>query len=120
MGKTRRPVYVLALMRDLEICDDIIDYLAGIDATLDPYDGCFVVHGGGAVEVLEDEFAGFIVELEFPDRERARGWYRSDAYQKLLPLRTRHSQTMVMIVDKVPAGHRAIHLAEMLRGARNA
>lgn len=115
MTPNQPPVYVLALLRDLEMCDDIVDYLKGIDATLEGYEGRFVVHGGGAIEVLEGEFDGFVVLLEFPDRDRARAWYRSDPYQKLLPLRTRHSQAIAIIVDSVPVGYRAADLAAMLR-----
>lgn len=111
------PVYVVALLRDLEMSADLVAYLEAIDATLEPYGGRFDVHGGGAVEVLEDEFEGFVVLLEFPDRERARAWYRSDAYQEILPLRTRHSRTLLMIVDGVPADYRAAHLAARLRRA---
>ena len=61
-------------------------YLEQIDATLEPYAGRFLVHGAQA-DVREDEFAGDLIVIAFPDRESATGWYESDAYQEILPLR---------------------------------
>ena len=48
----------------------------------------------------------FLAE-QFPDRDRATGWYESAAYQAILPLRTRNSEGWVIIVDGADADHRA-------------
>ena len=64
------------------------------------------MHGGKA-EVLEGSFSGNLIVLEFPDRERARAWYDSAAYQQILPLRTDNSESDTFFVDGVPEGHRA-------------
>ena len=59
---------------------DIVKYLEEIDATLRPFGGRFAIHGGD-VEVLEGEWPGHVVLIEFPDRDSARAWYRSPTYQ---------------------------------------
>ena len=117
MAAAPAPVYTLALLRGLDVSEEIFEYLAKIDATLEPHGGRFVIHGGGRIEVIEGEFDGFLVVLEFPDRDSAHAWYASDAYREILPLRTRNSTATAMIVDGVPAGYRATDLLELLRGA---
>lgn len=98
--------YAIAHLRDVEPCAAIVEYLEKIDATLAPYGGRFVIHGG-RVERLEGAFEGDLIVIGFDDRERALQWYRSDAYQAILSLRTRHAAGEVFLVDGVPFGHRA-------------
>jgi uncharacterized protein (DUF1330 family) len=84
----------------------IVTYLERIDATLAPFGGRFVVHGG-EVERLEGAWPGHVVILEFPDRARARDWYRSSAYQSIVRLRTNNSLGDVVLVDGVGLAHKA-------------
>jgi hypothetical protein len=55
--------------------------------------------------------------IEFPDVQRARGWYQSPAYQEILPLRTRHIEGSVNIVDGVPDDYDPADTAARLRQA---
>lgn len=80
--------------------------LRRIDATLAPFGGKFRIHGGEA-EVLEGAWSGDLIMIEFADRERARGWYASPAYQQILPLRTGCSQGDVIFLAGVPDDHLA-------------
>lgn len=98
--------FAIAHLWSLEMGPDIVEYVARIDATLAPFGGRFVVHGATA-DVREGELAGDVIVIEFPDRERATGWYESAAYQAILPLRTRNSEGWVIIVDGAGADHRA-------------
>lgn len=100
------PTYAVARLRDVTIGTDIVAYLERIDATLAPFGGRFVVHGG-PYEVLEGEFSGDLVIIAFPDRERARSWYESAAYREIKELRTRNSTSDVIFIDTVPDDHRA-------------
>mgnify|MGYP001279809190 CR=1 FL=1 len=100
------PTYAVARLRDVTIGPDIVAYLERIDATLAPFGGRFVVHGG-PYEVLEGEFSGDLVILSFHDRERARSWYASPAYREIKPLRTENSTSDVIFIDTVPDDHRA-------------
>jgi uncharacterized protein (DUF1330 family) len=109
------PAFAVALLRDINVGPDILDYLRRIDDTLSPYGGRFRVHGG-PLEVLEGDEPGAFVLIEFPDRARAEAWYGSAAYQAILPLRTRHADSAAFLVDAVPDGYRAAELAETLGG----
>jgi uncharacterized protein (DUF1330 family) len=98
--------YAVAHMHTVTIGPEIVEYLERIDATLAPFGGRFLVHGG-KVEVVEGTWSGNLIVIEFPDRARARGWYESAAYQKILSLRTDNSESDTFLVDGVSEGHRA-------------
>jgi uncharacterized protein (DUF1330 family) len=97
--------YGLAHLHDPDPTNlEVIDYIERIQDTLDPFGGRFVVHGA-TVEVVEGEWPGTIVIIEFPSAEAARAWYASPAYQELLPLRTNNVRGDVIIVEAVPEGY---------------
>ena len=106
--------YAIAHLRSVDVGPDVVEYLEKIDATLEPYDGRFLVHGG-RLEVLEGEWPGTVVVVEFPDRERATAWYESPAYQEILPLRTENAAGSAVVVAGVGPGYRAAASAEALR-----
>ena len=54
------------------------------------------------MRVLEGAWPGTVVLLEFPDADAATAWYESEAYQAILPLRTRHIDGDVILFDGVP------------------
>lgn len=99
--------YAIAHLRNVAFGPEIIAYLEGIDATMAPYGGAFVLHGDGNRHVLEGAFADDIIMLSFPDRKAAEDWYASPAYQAILPLRTRNSDGDVLLIDGVEDGHKA-------------
>jgi uncharacterized protein (DUF1330 family) len=99
--------YAIAHLRLLRLHADIVSYIERIEATLEPYGGRYLIHGGHPVDVREGEWEGDLIVIEFPDRERATAWYESAAYQEILPLRTAHAVGPVILVDGVRAGHRA-------------
>lgn len=107
------PAYAVARLKDVEFGDDVVAYMREIDATLAPFGGEFVIHGG-ALTAVEGEWHGDLVMIRFPDRAAADGWYASPAYQAILPLRTRHSTGIVAIVDGVAPGHTAAKRVEEL------
>jgi len=101
-----RSVLAVGHLRNVAIGPEIAEYLRWIDGTLMPFGGHFLVHGG-PTESLEGTWTGDLVIIEFPDRERALGWYHSEAYQAILPLRTRNAEGEVVLVDTVGPSHRA-------------
>ncbi|WP_256837791.1 DUF1330 domain-containing protein [Ornithinimicrobium faecis] len=108
------PAYAIAYLREIQFGDQIARYMRCIDATLEPFGGQFLIHGG-ALSPQEGEWDGDIVVIAFPDRESALAWYASPAYQAILPLRTDNSTGIVTIVDGVAPGHRgADKLRELL------
>jgi len=108
------PAFALAHLRTPQINDDILEYLEKIQATLDPYQGRFRVHGA-TPEVIEGEWPGTVVIIEFPDVEQARAWYASPAYQEILPLRLRHIEGSAIIVPGVGPDYSAARTADRLR-----
>jgi uncharacterized protein (DUF1330 family) len=98
------PAYAVGYLRDVAFGDDIIRYMREIDATLEPFGGEFIVHGG-QIESVEGEWDGDLVIIRFPDRASAMAWYGSADYQRILPLRVQNSRSMAAVVDGVKAGH---------------
>jgi uncharacterized protein (DUF1330 family) len=98
--------YAIAHLRNVALGEPIVEYLRRIDATLAPFGGKFRIHGGQA-ELLEGDWSGDLIMIEFADRRRARDWYASPAYQQILPLRTGASQGDVILLDGVSDDHRA-------------
>lgn len=75
------------------------EYRSQVQATLDDYDGRFVVRGG-AVELLEGEWnPPRLVVLEFPDLERARAWWSSAEYTEPKAMRQRAAVSQLILVD---------------------
>lgn len=109
-----QPAYAIAYLQQVNLGEEIVDYLQRIDETLAPFGGRFLVHGGELVPA-EGTWDGDVVILAFPDLASATGWYESPAYQEILPLRTANSTSIAAIVEGVPAGYRAIDgLADLL------
>jgi uncharacterized protein (DUF1330 family) len=95
---------------------EVLDYLDQVQATLDSFEGKFIVQGG-EIEVLEGAWPQSIIVLSFPDMSTARAWYRSPAYQKILRLRTDHTVGDVILVDGVAPDHTPAKFAQKLRTA---
>ncbi len=98
--------YAIGHLRNVEMGAEIVSYLEGIDATLAPFDGRFVVHGGPK-HILEGTFADDVIVIAFPDLVRAQSWYASPAYRAILPLRTRNADGAVFLIEGVGGDHRA-------------
>ncbi|TIQ33890.1 MAG: DUF1330 domain-containing protein [Mesorhizobium sp.] len=98
--------YAVAHMRHVTPGPWMVEYLERIDATLAPFGGRFVIHGG-EVEVVENSWPGHVIVIEFPDSQHVRDWYRSPAYQQILALRTGNSVSDVIFVDGVEHPHKA-------------
>jgi len=69
--------------------------------------------------VLEGAWPGSVVLMEFPDRDAAKAWYNSPAYQKILHLRTDNAISDVILVDRVAPGFTSAGFAERVRVAAN-
>ena len=100
------PAYAVAHMLQVTMGPAVVEYLQRIDATLAPFGGRFIVHGG-EVEILEGTWPGFLIVIGFPDRDRASAWYNSAAYQEIVTLRTDNSESDVVMVDGVGSEHKA-------------
>jgi uncharacterized protein (DUF1330 family) len=106
--------YAVAHLRRVNVGPEIVEYIARIDSTLEPYDGRFLIHGG-PVDRLDGEWSGDLIVIEFPNLENAHAWYASPEYQSILRLRTDNSDGDAFIVDGLPRAYRAADkLAKLL------
>lgn len=101
--------YAVAVIRETRFGDEIKEYLRRIDDTLAPFSGKYRVHGG-PYQPLEGTWSGDLVVIEFPSMEQARGWYDSDAYRAIRPLRTEHTEGDVLLVQGVRESHKGADL----------
>ncbi len=63
--------YAVAHLTDVDLNDEIVQYLHRIDATLEPFGGQFLIHGARA-QVLEGSWPGHAILVSFPDLAAAR------------------------------------------------
>lgn len=98
--------YAIGLLDGLQFGPDIVAYLERIDASLEPFDGEFLVHGTRPL-VKEGGFDGDCVIIRFPSMVKAQAWYASETYAELVPLRARHARSTVFLLDGVAPGYRA-------------
>lgn len=91
-------VIVQESIQDQETFDQ---YRKDVPATLQEFGGVFVVRGG-TLTILEGEWGHpRLVVIEFPSRANAEAWYKSAAYQRLVPLRLAAASGNFVIVDGV-------------------
>jgi uncharacterized protein (DUF1330 family) len=100
------PAYAIGHLHDVTVGPAIVEYLERIDATLAPFGGRFLIHGARP-DVLEGDWSGDLIVIAFADLATARAWYRSPAYQRILPLRAEHSTGDILLIDGVGDAHRA-------------
>jgi uncharacterized protein (DUF1330 family) len=94
--------YAIAHLQEAAPHPEIAEYIERITATFAPYGGRFLVHATQH-EVKEGSWPGHVVVISFPGLAEAR------AYQEIAPLRSRHIDGNIILVDGVrdtydPAG----------------
>ncbi|WP_228980487.1 DUF1330 domain-containing protein [Streptomyces sp. DH12] len=113
------PAYAIARLRPTDtLHDEVLTYMERVQGTLDPYDGRFLIHGAPEREVREGDWPDAVVIVAFPSMSHARAWYDSPAYQELLPLRTRHLDGDLILIDGLPPNYDPATTAAALRTAR--
>lgn len=98
--------YAIAIICETRFGPEIKEYLERIDGTLMPYSGRFRIHGG-PYQLLEGEWVGDLIVIEFPTLEHAQRWYHSPAYQAIKPLRVNNTEGTLVLVSGVPENHKA-------------
>ena len=98
--------FAMAFLHDVVLGEEIVAYIKGIDETIAPFGGKFIVHGDTPA-VKEGSWKNDIIIIEFPSRAYADSWYSSAAYEKIKGLRSRNSKGTLLIVDGVDENHKA-------------
>jgi uncharacterized protein (DUF1330 family) len=94
------PAYIIV---DIEVHDTAVydEYRKVVGATLQKYDGKFVVRGG-KTEVLEGNWnPKRVVVLEFENVARAKEWYDSEEYKVPKQMRMKASKGNLLLVEGV-------------------
>ncbi|WP_411108162.1 DUF1330 domain-containing protein [Streptomyces sp. c-19] len=97
--------------------EEVFQYMERVQATLDPFDGRFLIHGAPDRDVKEGEWPASVVLVGFPSMDHARRWYDSADYQELIPLRARHMAGDLQLIDGVAPGYDPATTAAALRAA---
>lgn len=92
--------YILANL-DVHDAETFERYREKVPAVIAAFGGRYLVRGGDIMPLEGALPAPRLVIIEFDDREAAERWYRSDAYQEILPLRLNSANGTAVIVDGV-------------------
>jgi uncharacterized protein (DUF1330 family) len=79
--------------------DKAQEYGRQVPAIIEKYGGRYLARGG-TVEVTEGDWQlRFVTLVEFPSLERAKQWYESDEYRRLMPIRRDHAKSDIAFVE---------------------
>ncbi|EHY87593.1 DUF1330 domain-containing protein [Saccharomonospora azurea] len=106
--------YVIAHLQEAEPHPEIAEYIERISGTFAPYGGRFLVHDTQH-EVKEGRWPGHVVMIGFPGIAEARAWWDSPAYQEIAPLRSRHIDGDIILVDGVGEDYDQTSAARAMR-----
>lgn len=110
------PAYVLAHLQDAAPHPDIAEYIERLPGTFEPYGGRYLVHATKH-EVKEGSWTGGVVMIGFPEIADAQSWWDSPAYREIAPLRSRHIEGNIILVEGVPDGYDPTPVAKAIREA---
>ncbi|MCZ0975164.1 DUF1330 domain-containing protein [Streptomyces albulus] len=106
--------YAIAHLQDAAPHPEIAEYIERIAGTFEPFGGRFLVHATQH-EVKEGRWPGHVVVIGFPGIGQARTWWDSPAYQEIAPLRARHIEGDILLVEGVPVGYDPTSTARAMR-----
>jgi uncharacterized protein (DUF1330 family) len=110
------PAYVIAQLQDAAPHADVAEYIERLPGTFEPHNGRYLVHATQH-EVVEGSWPGHVVMIGFPTLAEAQAWWSSPAYREIAPLRSRHIEGDIIIVEGVPDGYDPGPMAQALREA---
>ncbi|MGF0174965.1 DUF1330 domain-containing protein [Streptomyces sp. Marseille-Q5077] len=113
------PAYAIAHLQEAAPHPEIAEYIERLPATFEPYGGRFLVHGTQH-EVKEGSWPGHVVMIGFPGITEARSWWDSPAYREIAPLRSRHIEGDIILVEGVHENYDPKATARTIRDAVSA
>lgn len=76
-------------------------YRAAVSPLVERFGGRYLVRGGD-IEVLEGDWnVPRLVVIAFDSAAQAKAFYHSDAYQEILPLRTKASRGTLVVAEGI-------------------
>jgi uncharacterized protein (DUF1330 family) len=110
------PAYVIARLQEAAPHPEIAEYIERLPATFEAHGGRYLVHMTPH-EVKEGGWPGHVVMIGFPGMAEARTWWESPAYREIAPLRSRHIEGDIILVEGVPEGYDATPAVKAMREA---
>lgn len=99
------PAYCLFDVLEVTDPEKMEAYRAGVFATVEKYNGRYLIIGGPC-EVVEGHWQpAFPVMLEFPSLAQAHRWYQSDEYAPLKALRLAATRGNAVFMAATDGGH---------------
>jgi uncharacterized protein (DUF1330 family) len=101
-AKTPPPAYVIA---EVEVQDPVAfqKYADKVTETIAPFEGHYhYLVRTGTAQALEGEPPKRIVVIAFDSAEKALAWYRSPAYQSIIPIRQGASVSRLYLTEGLP------------------
>ena len=97
-AQAKPPAYFIA---DIQAIDQeaLRPYGAAAPGNIAANGGKFLVRGGTVIPVEGDAPKGRIVVIGFDSLDKAQGWYKSEDYQKILPIRLKNTNSRAYIVE---------------------
>lgn len=80
--------------------DKWAEYRRQVPATLEPWGAQLVFRGQRAAVLVGEHHHTDTVVIQFPDQDAVQGWYSSEAYQAIIPLRTEASEMVLVSYDE--------------------
>ncbi|MEV4743264.1 DUF1330 domain-containing protein [Streptomyces sp. NPDC049555] len=108
--------YAIAHLQAAAPHPEIAEYIERITSTFAPFGGRFLVHAAQH-EVMEGSWPGHVVVIGFPGIAEARAWWDSPAYREIVPLRSRHVEGDIILVDGVSDAYDPADTARAMRQA---
>lgn len=94
------PAYVIVEV-SIENPQEYEAYKKLTPATVEAYQGKFIVRGGMSESLEGDWNPERIVVVQFPSVARAKEWWNSEAYSKAKAIRQRTAKTKMIVVEGV-------------------
>jgi uncharacterized protein (DUF1330 family) len=99
-AQSSSPAYVVAEVAIHDADAFMRDYAPKVAGTLEPYGGRFLT--SGKLTALEGNVPQRFVIIAFDSVEKARDWYKSSAYQQLVPIRQKMAISTLFIAEGRP------------------
>jgi uncharacterized protein (DUF1330 family) len=76
------------------------EYRRQVPGTLEPWGAQVILRGRQAAVLAGEHHHTDTVVIQFPDQDAIQGWYRSSAYQALIPLRNEAADMILVSYDE--------------------
>jgi uncharacterized protein (DUF1330 family) len=96
------PAYVLALIQSIHDPETYKQYVAQVQATLDPFGGRFLARKPDPAVLEGGPAPSRAIIMEFPSEEKARAWHASPSYQPVMKLRQGASKGTLLLLPSYP------------------